>query len=74
MGIAEVRGGGGVDAAKQAGVLVAPPLWYGESTHHMGFSGTLTLQVETMIAVVNPSRTSTSGRPSVGMNPCTKVL
>jgi creatinine amidohydrolase len=40
------------DAAKQTGVLVAPPLWYGESTHHMGFSGTLTLQVETMIAVV----------------------
>src|SRR3954452_4094582 len=40
------------DAARRAGVLVAPPLWYGESTHHMGFSGTLTLQVETMIAVV----------------------
>ena len=28
----------------------------------------------TMIAVVRPSRTSTSGRASVGMKPCTKVL
>src|SRR5580700_3795008 len=28
----------------------------------------------TVIAVVNPSRTSTSGRASVGMKPCTKVL
>jgi hypothetical protein len=28
----------------------------------------------TMIAVVSPSSTSTSGRPSVGMKPCTKAL
>ena len=28
----------------------------------------------TMIAVVSPSSTSTSGRASVGMNPCTKAL
>ena len=28
----------------------------------------------TIIAVVNPSRTSTSGRASVGMNPWTKAL
>ena len=28
----------------------------------------------TMIAVVRPSRTSTSGRASVGMNPWTKAL
>ena len=28
----------------------------------------------TMIAVVSPSRTSTSGRASVGMKPCTNVL
>ena len=28
----------------------------------------------TMIAVVRPSRTSTSGRAWVGMKPCTKVL
>ena len=28
----------------------------------------------TMIAVVRPSRKSTSGRASVGMKPCTKAL
>ena len=28
----------------------------------------------TMIAVVSPSRTSTSGRASTGMNPCTNAL
>ncbi len=28
----------------------------------------------TLIAVVSPSSTSTSGRASVGMNPCTKAL
>lgn len=28
----------------------------------------------TRIAVVRPSSTSTSGRPSEGMNPCTKAL
>ena len=28
----------------------------------------------TMIAVVSPSSTSTSGRASVGMKPCTKAL
>ena len=28
----------------------------------------------TMIAVVSPSSTSTSGRASAGMNPCTKAL
>ena len=28
----------------------------------------------TMIAVVSPSRTSTSGRASVGMNPCRNAL
>ena len=28
----------------------------------------------TMIAVVSPSSTSTSGRPRLGMNPCTKAL
>ena len=28
----------------------------------------------TLIAVVSPSRTSTSGRASLGMKPCTKAL
>lgn len=45
MGLAE-------DAAKRAGVLVAPPIWYGESSHHMAWAGTISLRPETVIAVV----------------------
>jgi creatinine amidohydrolase len=45
MGLAE-------DAAKRAGVLVAPPIWYGESSHHMAWAGTISLRQETVIAVV----------------------
>ena len=33
-------------------VLVLPPLWYGYSPHHMGFSGTVTLRSETFISVL----------------------
>lgn len=33
-------------------VLVAPPLWWGISPHHMAFSGTITLSTDTFIAVV----------------------
>jgi creatinine amidohydrolase len=40
------------DTAQRAQVLCAPPLWYGESTHHSGFPGTLWLSATTMIAVV----------------------
>ncbi|MBI4456742.1 MAG: creatininase family protein [Acidobacteria bacterium] len=40
------------DAAKQAGVLVAPPLWYGDSSHHLGFPGTISLRTETVIQIV----------------------
>jgi hypothetical protein len=32
MGLAE-------DAATRAGTLVAPPVWYGESSHHMALAG-----------------------------------
>lgn len=32
--------------------LCAPPLWYGDSSHHMGFPGTISLRTETLIAVV----------------------
>lgn len=39
------------DAAKRAGVLVAPPLWYGESSHHLGLPGTISLRAETLLAV-----------------------
>jgi creatinine amidohydrolase len=40
------------DAAKQAGVLAAPPLWYGDSSHHLGFAGTMSLRTETLMQVV----------------------
>ena len=45
MGLAE-------DAAKRARVLVAPPLWYGESSHHMALPGTISLGADTLLAVV----------------------
>lgn len=39
-------------AAEETGVLVAPPLWYGWSTHHMGYAGTVTLRAETFRAML----------------------
>jgi len=39
------------DAAKAAGVLVAPPLWFGDSSHHLDFPGTISLRGETLTAV-----------------------
>lgn len=40
------------DAARQTGVLTAPPLWYGDSSHHLGFPGTISLRTSTVIEVV----------------------
>lgn len=40
------------DVARRKGVLCAPPLWYGDSSHHMAFPGTLSLRTETLIRVV----------------------
>ena len=40
------------DAARKAGVLAAPPVWYGDSSHHLGFPGTISLRTETLIQVV----------------------
>ena len=40
------------DAAKKAGVLVTPPLWFGDSSHHLGFPGTISLSPATLIAVI----------------------
>jgi creatinine amidohydrolase len=40
------------DAARKADVLSAPPVWYGDSSHHLGFAGTVSLRTETLIAVV----------------------
>jgi creatinine amidohydrolase len=40
------------DAAKGAGVLVAPPVWYGDSSHHLGFPGTISVKTETLMQIV----------------------
>lgn len=40
------------DAAQRSGVLVAPPVWYGDSVHHGGFPGTLSIRPETLTALV----------------------
>lgn len=39
------------DAAKEAGVLVTPPLWFGDSPHHLDFPGTISLRTETLVAI-----------------------
>ncbi|HLJ61055.1 MAG TPA: creatininase family protein [bacterium] len=39
-------------AGARAGVLVAPPVWYGWTPHHMAYPGTITLRAETLTAVV----------------------
>lgn len=40
------------DLAAQRDVLVAPPLWYGDSSHHGAFPGTISLRPETLTEVV----------------------
>lgn len=40
------------DAARRAGVLVSPPLWFGESSHHLAWPGTISLRAETLVAVL----------------------
>ncbi|PIP63040.1 creatinine amidohydrolase [Candidatus Roizmanbacteria bacterium CG22_combo_CG10-13_8_21_14_all_35_9] len=40
------------DVGKKTGVLVAPPLWYGDSSHHLGFAGTMSLKTSTLISVI----------------------
>ena len=40
------------DAAARAGVLAAPPAWYGDSSHHLGFAGTISLRTETLMQIV----------------------
>lgn len=38
--------------AQQAGVLVTPPIWYGDSSHHMHQPGTISIRPETVIALL----------------------
>lgn len=40
------------DAAKKAGVLVTPPIWFGDSSHHTGFPGTISIRPATLIQVI----------------------
>jgi creatinine amidohydrolase len=40
------------DAAAEAEVLSAPPLWFGDSPHHLDFPGTISLRPETLTALV----------------------
>ena len=40
------------DVAKRTGAVVAPPIWFGWSPHHMWLPGTITLRPETLIEVV----------------------
>ena len=40
------------DAAKEAGALVAPPIWFGWSPHHMAYPGTITIRPETLIELI----------------------
>jgi creatinine amidohydrolase len=40
------------DAAAQTGIVTTPPLWFGDSPHHLAFPGTISLRSETLVAVV----------------------
>lgn len=44
--------------ADEVPLLVTPPIWTGLSPHHMEFGGTITLEVETMIAVLRDTAAS----------------
>ncbi len=40
------------DVARATGTVCAPPLWFGDSPHHLGFPGTISLRTETLMAVI----------------------
>jgi len=46
------------DVARKTGAVIAPPIWYGDSSHHMAFSGTITLRPETIIELIKDVCTS----------------
>jgi creatinine amidohydrolase len=41
------------DAARRANILVAPPLWFGWSPHHMVLPGTITIRPEILIEITS---------------------
>ncbi|MFH1985060.1 MAG: creatininase family protein [Pseudomonadota bacterium] len=41
------------DAARQTGVPVAPPLWFGWSPHHLVLPGTITIRAEVLIELAS---------------------
>lgn len=51
--LAEGVARGAAETVKEMNLLVLPTLTYGLSGHHMSLSGTLTLQPETMLAVIS---------------------
>lgn len=53
--LADAVSRGGAQAAADDGVpvLVTPPVWTGSSDHHRFWGGTLTIEVETMLAMLN---------------------
>lgn len=40
------------DLAQRTGVLCTPPIWFGDSCHHAGFPGTLSIQTQTLSLLV----------------------
>lgn len=40
------------DVARRTGVLCTPPIWFGDSSHHMGFPGTISIRTETLMLLV----------------------
>lgn len=40
------------DTAQRTGTLCTPPIWFGDSVHHGGFPGTLSIRPETLVALV----------------------
>jgi creatinine amidohydrolase len=47
-----LRAAAAVNARGAGKVLVAPPLWWGTSPHHLAYPGTISLRMETMSAVL----------------------